>query len=154
MGSCKTKALATAYYGSAPKYAYWEGGSTGGRQGLEFIAEQTFDLVLLDLRMPDLSGIELLKALKELSFDHDMHKISTEDYEKIAAGYRARAVRVMRSKVLAVKAPADAIDIVLGGQEPGIQEALSRLLVQLVHASECVEDADDHREKGTIEHDE
>lgn len=30
----KTKALATAYYGSAPKYAYWEGGSTGGRQGL------------------------------------------------------------------------------------------------------------------------
>lgn len=38
----------------------------------------------------------LLKALKELSFDHDMHKISTEDYEKISAGYRARAVRVMR----------------------------------------------------------
>ncbi|WP_128002635.1 tannase/feruloyl esterase family alpha/beta hydrolase [Piscinibacter defluvii] len=30
----KTKALATAYYGSAPKFAYWEGGSTGGRQGL------------------------------------------------------------------------------------------------------------------------
>lgn len=30
----KTKALATAYYASAPKYAYWEGGSTGGRQGL------------------------------------------------------------------------------------------------------------------------
>lgn len=30
----KTKALATAYYGRAPKYSYWEGGSTGGRQGL------------------------------------------------------------------------------------------------------------------------
>jgi hypothetical protein len=30
----KTKVLATAYYGSAPKYMYWEGGSTGGRQGL------------------------------------------------------------------------------------------------------------------------
>lgn len=30
----KTKALATAYYGSAPRYAYWDGGSTGGRQGL------------------------------------------------------------------------------------------------------------------------
>lgn len=30
----KTKALATAYYGSAPRYSYWEGGSTGGRQGL------------------------------------------------------------------------------------------------------------------------
>lgn len=30
----KTKALAAAYYGSAPKYSYWDGGSTGGRQGL------------------------------------------------------------------------------------------------------------------------
>ncbi len=39
--------------------------ATGGRQGLEFIAEQAYDLVLLDLRMPDLSGLELLKALKE-----------------------------------------------------------------------------------------
>ena len=31
----KTKALATAYYGSAPARMYWEGGSTGGRQGLK-----------------------------------------------------------------------------------------------------------------------
>jgi feruloyl esterase len=30
----ETKALAKLYYGEAPKYAYWEGGSTGGRQGL------------------------------------------------------------------------------------------------------------------------
>lgn len=29
----KTKALATAYYGSAPRYTYFEGFSTGGRQG-------------------------------------------------------------------------------------------------------------------------
>lgn len=31
----KTKALAAAYYGSAPKRTYWDGGSTGGRQGLK-----------------------------------------------------------------------------------------------------------------------
>jgi feruloyl esterase len=30
----KTKALAAAYYGEPAKYAYWQGGSTGGRQGL------------------------------------------------------------------------------------------------------------------------
>lgn len=30
----KAKALATAYYGSAPERTYWDGGSTGGRQGL------------------------------------------------------------------------------------------------------------------------
>ena len=39
--------------------------ATGGRQGLEYIAEQSYDLVLLDLRMPDLGGIELLQALEE-----------------------------------------------------------------------------------------
>lgn len=31
----KAKALASAYYGAAPKYAYWDGFSTGGRQGLK-----------------------------------------------------------------------------------------------------------------------
>lgn len=38
----------------------------------------------------------LLKALKELQFDHEMQKISSRDYEEIAGRYRARAVRVMR----------------------------------------------------------
>jgi hypothetical protein len=31
----KAKALALAYYGSPPKYSYWDGFSTGGRQGLK-----------------------------------------------------------------------------------------------------------------------
>ena len=30
----KAKALINAYYGTAPKYSYWNGCSTGGRQGL------------------------------------------------------------------------------------------------------------------------
>src|SRR5204863_1124801 len=30
----KAKAIINAYYGSAPKHAYWNGCSTGGRQGL------------------------------------------------------------------------------------------------------------------------
>jgi len=39
----KTKALATAYYGVAPKYAYWDGGSTGGRQGLNLAQNNPAD---------------------------------------------------------------------------------------------------------------
>src|SRR5579862_4198969 len=31
----KAKAIVNAYYGSAPKYSYWNGCSTGGRQGLK-----------------------------------------------------------------------------------------------------------------------
>jgi feruloyl esterase len=39
----KTKALATAYFGNAPKYSYWEGGSTGGRQGLNLAQNNPAD---------------------------------------------------------------------------------------------------------------
>jgi hypothetical protein len=39
----------------------------------------------------------LLKALKELEFDHEMGKISDADYREIGATYRARATRVMRA---------------------------------------------------------
>jgi len=43
----------------------------------------------------------LLKALKELEFDHEMGKISDADYQEIGGNYRARAVRVMRQLDLA-----------------------------------------------------
>ena len=36
----KAKAIIKAYYGSAPAYSYWNGCSTGGRQGL--MAAQRF----------------------------------------------------------------------------------------------------------------
>jgi|GEM_PF-3439939 len=38
----------------------------------------------------------LLKALKELEFDHQMGKVSDADFKDLSANYRARAVRVMR----------------------------------------------------------
>ena len=38
--AAQAKALITAYYGTAPKYSYWNGCSTGGRQGL--MAAQRF----------------------------------------------------------------------------------------------------------------
>lgn len=38
----------------------------------------------------------LLKAIKELEFDHEMRKVSDADFEEIGGNYRARAIRVMR----------------------------------------------------------
>ncbi len=38
----------------------------------------------------------LVKALKELDFDHQMGKVSDKDFADIGAQYRARAIRVMR----------------------------------------------------------
>lgn len=39
--------------------------ATGGRQALELIAQQPFDVVLLDIMMPDLNGVEVLKAVRQ-----------------------------------------------------------------------------------------
>lgn len=39
----KTKALALAYYGKAQQYAYWDGCSTGGRQGYKIAQEHSDD---------------------------------------------------------------------------------------------------------------
>jgi feruloyl esterase len=39
----KSKALAALYYGSAPRYSYWEGGSSGGRQGLNLAQNHPAD---------------------------------------------------------------------------------------------------------------
>jgi hypothetical protein len=38
----------------------------------------------------------LLKALKELEFDHEMGKVSDNDFREIGGQYRARAMRVLR----------------------------------------------------------
>ncbi len=38
--------------------------ASSGEQGLALLAEQTFDLVLLDLRLPGCGGIDVLKELR------------------------------------------------------------------------------------------
>ena len=38
----------------------------------------------------------LMKALKELEFDHEMRKVSDADFAEIGGVYRTRAIRVMR----------------------------------------------------------
>ena len=41
--------------------------TTSPRQGLELIGKETFDLLLLDIKMPDIDGIELLRATRGVS---------------------------------------------------------------------------------------
>ena len=35
-----------------------------GQEGLDFLSQQNFDLVYLDIRLPDLNGLEVLKVIK------------------------------------------------------------------------------------------
>ncbi|GBE03868.1 alginate biosynthesis transcriptional regulatory protein AlgB [bacterium BMS3Abin09] len=36
-----------------------------GREGIEILERETFDVILLDLKMPDMSGIDVLKVIME-----------------------------------------------------------------------------------------
>lgn len=40
-----------------------------GKEALEWVTKETFDLVLTDLGMPEMDGIELLKTLRRISPD-------------------------------------------------------------------------------------
>ena len=37
--------------------------ASGGKEGLELIHQHTFDLVYMDIRMPDINGLEVLKSI-------------------------------------------------------------------------------------------
>src|SRR3990167_4282721 len=38
-----------------------------GKEALEYIAQQTYDIVITDIRMPQITGLDVLKAVKESS---------------------------------------------------------------------------------------
>jgi feruloyl esterase len=89
------KALAQAYYASPPKHAYWDGCSTGGRQGL--ISAQRFP--------EDFDGI--LAGAPVLNFSGTM--IAYEQYQKALASAPLSAA-ALKTLADAVLARCDAID--------------------------------------------
>lgn len=49
--------------------------SSNGKEALEFILENRIDIVILDLQMPILNGIEILKKLNEFKNNYEIPKI-------------------------------------------------------------------------------
>ncbi len=43
-----------------------------GQKGLDFIKENEFDIILTDLNLPDISGIEMVQRSKEVSPDTEI----------------------------------------------------------------------------------
>jgi phosphoserine phosphatase RsbU/P len=66
----------------------------GGRRALELIAQQRFDLVLLDIVMPDISGMEVLQTLRQTWSAADLPVImvtAKDESEDIVSGLKSGA---------------------------------------------------------------
>ena len=77
-----------------------------GRQALEVVAEQCPDLMLLDLMMPDMDGMETLRRLRSMPGGHKLPVIvvsarEEEDLQKaMRAGGNAYLQKPVESKPL------------------------------------------------------
>lgn len=58
-----------------------------GKQALAFLKEEVFDLVFLDLKLPDISGLEILKKIKE--YDPDLLVIIMTGYASVESAVDA-----------------------------------------------------------------
>lgn len=60
-----------------------------GQEGLDKVAQENPDLIVLDIKMPKMDGIEFLRALKEKSPDHQIPVLISSNFsdaEKISEG--------------------------------------------------------------------
>lgn len=58
--------------------------ASGGRQAMELISQEMPDLILLDVRMEEMTGIELLRELRQINCDVKVIMVSgVEDEETI-----------------------------------------------------------------------
>lgn len=55
-----------------------------GRKALEIVKENSFDLVLLDIKMPGISGIDVLRKIKTDYPDTEVIMISAYDSQSVA----------------------------------------------------------------------
>jgi CitB family two-component system response regulator MalR len=67
--------------------------ASNGEDALKFLAKKQYDLILLDIFMPNMDGLQLLHQIREKSVDVDIIIISAaRDKERIQAALREGAV--------------------------------------------------------------
>jgi len=80
--------------------------ATGGRRALEIVAEQPFDLVLLDVMMPDTDGFEVCRRLKQDPRTRPIPVVfltAKTGGEALATGFDAGAVMYINKPFTATK---------------------------------------------------
>jgi signal transduction histidine kinase/CheY-like chemotaxis protein len=95
----------------------------GGREALKALTDQTFDLVLMDIQMPEMTGIDVLQALRAhpgpnrqtplIAVTADAMTLGAERYHELGfAGYVTKPVQVQSlvSAMMTAVANADEAD--------------------------------------------
>jgi hypothetical protein len=70
---------------------------TLSRPSVQTVLERSGTVALAGRREVREERHRVLRAIKELDFDHAMGKISAEDFEQVRQGYELRAIEVMRA---------------------------------------------------------
>jgi signal transduction histidine kinase len=70
------------------KYGYQVQVAENGKEGLKRIQEQFYDLIILDIRMPDMDGVQVLKNIRAIQAEHD------NSYVIITTGYASENVPI------------------------------------------------------------
>lgn len=86
--------------------------ASNGREGLELAKHFQPDLILLDLRMPEMSGEEMLTELRKTTWGADIRVIILTNISKNEAPQALRFLRVERYIVKANYTPSQVVQVV------------------------------------------
>ncbi len=73
--------------------------AAGGRKALELLASRRYDVVITDLLMPDMNGLEFIRHLRELSPEIPVILLTGAVSPDVVAGLRAANVLCLRKPV-------------------------------------------------------
>ena len=87
--------------------------STSGREALELIKKETPDLVLLDMKMPEMNGIETLKEIRKTNADLKVIMLTAADSTDLEREVREIGVSDFLRKELGIEVFLQTLDKVL-----------------------------------------
>ena len=109
------KSLAEAYQTILQKHGYQVQLAFDGEDALELIEKGTFDLILLDINMPKMNGLEMLRQLEKAKLQNRVIVFSNQDNQTdIDEAFRLGAQRYL---LKSWASPQDLVRIIEEGLE-------------------------------------